>query len=96
MSKDNSNIDNDRLANEMGDIGIWYICPECMSNEVWEISCKFKDVRRAADESLKGSLGVERLIGSCCKRCGYTELTTEGKQMGFDSINWKLMKKEST
>ena len=51
VSKDSRDSDNDRLANEMGDIGIWYICPECMSKEVWEISCKFKDVRRAADES---------------------------------------------
>jgi hypothetical protein len=65
-----------------------------MSKEVWEISCKFKNVRRAADESLKGTLASERLIGSFCNQCGFTELTTEGKQMGFDKINWDLMKKE--
>jgi len=94
MSKENGNANNDRLASEMGDIGIWYICPECMSKEeVWEISCKFKNVKRAADESLKGKLASERLIGSFCKRCGFTELTEEGRQMGFDKINWDLMKK---
>jgi hypothetical protein len=94
MSKENKNGDNDRLATEVGDIGIWFICPECMSKEAWEISCKFKNLKLKTDESLKGKLEIERLIGSFCKYCGFTELTSEGKQMGFDKINWDLMKKE--
>ena len=38
MSKDNRDSDNDRLANEIVDTGIWHICPKCVSKEVWEIS----------------------------------------------------------
>lgn len=95
MSKENGNADNnDRLGNEIGDIGIWYICPECMSKEIWEISCKFKNVQMENDKSFKGTLYLERLIGSFCKQCGFIELTKEGKQLGFDKINWGLMKKE--
>jgi hypothetical protein len=95
VSKENRNADNnDRLANEIGNIGIWHICPECMSKEVWEISCKFKNVKMENDKSLKGTLYIECLIGSFCKRCGFIELTKEGKQLGFDKINWDLMKKE--
>ena len=46
------------------------------------------------DKSLKGTLYIERLIGSFCKQCGFIELTKEGKQIGFDKINWALMKME--
>ena len=95
MSKEkNRNGDNDRLASEVNDIGIWFICPQCMSKEAWEISCKLKNIRLKTAESLTGKLENQRLIGSFCKHCGFTELTTEGKQMGFDKINWDLMKKE--
>jgi hypothetical protein len=94
MSKENKTDDNDRLTIEIGDIGIWFICPQCMSREVWEISCKFKNVKLQTNESLKGILANERLIGSFCKQCGFTELTSEGKQMGFGKIKWDLMKKE--
>ena len=52
MSKENGNADNnDRLGNEIGDIGIWYVCPECMSKEILEISCKFKNVQMENDKS---------------------------------------------
>jgi hypothetical protein len=95
VSKINRNADNNYyLTNETSDIGIWYICPECMSKEIWEISFKFENAKMENDKSLKGTLYIERLIGSFCKQCGFIELTKEGKQLGFDKINWGLMKKE--
>ena len=95
MSEENRTADNnDRLTNEIEEIGIWYICPKCTSKEVWEISCKLKNVKMENDKSLKGTLYIERLIGSFCKQCGFIELTKEGKQIGFDKINWALMKME--
>ena len=96
MSKENTNDENNSPASEVGDNrGIWFICPQCISKEVWEISCKFKNIRLKTAESITGKLDNQRLIGSFCKHCRFTELTTEGKQMGFDKINWDLMKKET-
>jgi hypothetical protein len=96
MTKGNANEDNDSLSNEIGDIGIWTICPECMSKEVWQVSCTFQNVKMKSDKKVGGRLlSNSFIVGSLCKQCGFVELTQEAKQLGFDKLDWNLMRNET-
>ena len=89
MSDSSSNNEELRRFAEQGMPGVWYLCPQCMSKEVWSISFELKKKPDKNHESFKSST-----IGSLCEKCKFYEVVPDMIRLGMDKIDWIFVAKE--
>jgi predicted Zn-ribbon and HTH transcriptional regulator len=82
--KHRNSADEERLRIEQGDMGIWFLCPHCMSQNVWQISYTLKNVKAQLQQRQDE---IQSLVGSLCQDCGYKEIDNEAIKLGFDKLN---------